>query len=205
MRNCVYLKESFQKDETVQWLEEFDMALHSTSERYNYIYGSNVTRLDSEKHYGDGTYGAQPERKRKIRRKDAANEAVHREKPVNPEKEAAIQRNKERLLEFDWKYTLITAVAVIICAAAALVYVRGTVHLNDLEAKVSSLKTEKADLLSEQNALQTEIDKNINLDEIRTYAEEKLHMVYPGPDQVIYYKSSTSDYFRQYESVDASN
>ena len=44
-------------------LEEFDMALHSTSERYKYIYGSNVTKLDSEEHYGDGTYGAQPEKK----------------------------------------------------------------------------------------------------------------------------------------------
>ena len=49
-------------------LEEFDMALHSTSERYKYIYGSNVTKLDSEEHYGDGTYGAQPEKKRKVRR-----------------------------------------------------------------------------------------------------------------------------------------
>ena len=53
--------------------------------------------------------------------------------------------------------------------------------------------------------LQTEIDKNINLDEIRTFAEEELHMVYPGPEQVIYYNNSTSDYFRQYESVDTVN
>ena len=124
---------------------------------------------------------------------------------MNPEKEAAIQRNKERLQVFDWKYTVITAVAVIICAAAALVYLGGRVHLNNLSSEISSLKSEKEELLSEQNALQTEIDKNINLDEIRTFAEEELHMVYPGPEQVIYYNSSTSDYFRQYESVDTSN
>ncbi len=181
------------------------MALHSTSERYKYIYGSNVTKMDSEEHYGDGTHGAQPERKREIRRKRADSAAPQRKKPLDPEKEAAIRRNKERLLEFDWKYTLITAMAVIICVAAALVYVRGTVYLNDLETEVSSLTTEKADLLSEQNALQTEIDKNINLDEIRAYAEDELQMVYPDSEQVIYYSSSTSDYFRQYESVDTSN
>ena len=124
---------------------------------------------------------------------------------MNPEKEAAIQRNKERLQVFDWKYTVITAVAVVILAVAGIVYVQGTVHLNNLSSKISSLKSEKEELLSEQNALQTEIDKNINLDEIRTFAEEELHMVYPGPGQVIYYNSSTNDYFRQYESVDTSN
>lgn len=180
------------------------MALHSTSERYKYIYGSNVTKLDSEEHYGDGTYGAQPEKKRKVCREKAAKAAVQ-EKVVNPEKEAAIRRNKERLLVFDWKYTIITAVAIIICVAAALMYVQGTVRLNNLSAQIADLKSEKENLLSEQNALQTEIDKNINLDEIRTFAEEELHMVYPGADQIIYYNSSTENYFRQYESVDTAN
>ena len=75
--------------------------------------------------------------------------------------------------------------------------------MNHLSAQISSLKTEKAELLSKQIALQTEIDKNINLDEIRTFAEEKLQMTYPVQDRVIYYNDSTSDYFRQYESVDA--
>ena len=43
------------------------MALHSTSERYNYIYGSNVTKLDGEGRYGDGTYGVQPKKKKNNR------------------------------------------------------------------------------------------------------------------------------------------
>lgn len=181
------------------------MALRSTSERYKYIYGSNVTKLDKEEQYGDGTYGSQPEKKKAVRTKRTAEFSIEKERAVDPEKAEAIRRNRERLLEFDWKYMLITAIAVLICMTAALVYVRGTVYLNHLSAEISSLKSEREDLLSEQNALQTEIDKNINLDEIRTFAEEKLHMVYPGPEQVIYYNKSTSDYFRQYESVDASN
>ena len=180
------------------------MALHSTSERYRYIYGSNVRRLDSEAAYGEDIPELRPDRKRSVRSRRTEKKS-RAKKPVNPEKEAAIQRNRARLLEFDWKYTIITAVALVLCVAAALVYVRGTVRLNDLSAQISSLKSEKKDLLSEQNALQTEIDKNINLDEIRTFAEEELHMVYPGPEQVIYYNNRTSDYFRQYESVDTVN
>ena len=181
------------------------MALRSTSERYKYIYGSNVTKLDRGEHYEDGTYGIQPEKKSTVRTKKTVNTSFDKEKMLNPEKAEAIRRNRERLLEFDWKYMMITAIAVIVCMTAALVYVRGTVYLNNLSTEISSLKSEREDLLSEQNALRTEIDKNINLDEIRTFAEEKLHMVYPGPEQVIYYNKSTSDYFRQYESVDASN
>lgn len=92
-----------------------------------------------------------------------------------------------------------------LAVAVAFMYVQGTVRLNNLSAQIADLKSEKENLLSEQNALQTEIDKNINLDEIRTFAEEKLHMVYPGADQIIYYNSSTEDYFRQYESVDTAN
>ena len=112
------------------------MALHSTSERYRYIYGSNVRRLDSEAAYGEDIPELRPDRKRSVRSRRTEKKS-RAKKPVNPEKEAAIQRNRARLLEFDWKYTIITAVALVLCVAAALVYVRGTVRLNDLSAQIS--------------------------------------------------------------------
>lgn len=174
------------------------MAFHSTSERYQYIYGSNVTKLDQKE---SRAYEAESPRKSRKQSKEKKREANWNKK--NLEKEAAIQKNKEKLFAFDWKYAFITGVAVIVCAVAALVYVGGTVQLNALSTQVSQLKTEKAELLSKQAALQTEIDKSINLDEIRTFAEEKLHMTYPDEGHVIYYNDNTSDYFRQYESVDA--
>lgn len=181
------------------------MAFHSTSDRYKYIYGSSVRKLDDSESYGSvPRKKEEPERRRSPGRRAAAGQIV-RERPSNPEKEAAIEKNKARLKEFDWKYTVIAGVAVAICMAAALVFVRGSVYLNSLSAQLTDLKSQKEQLLSEQNALQTEIDKNINLDEIRVYAEEELHMVYPGPDRVIYYNDSTDDYFRQYESVSAGN
>ena len=43
------------------------MALHSTSERYRYIYGSNVRRLDSEAAYGEDIPELRPDRKRSVR------------------------------------------------------------------------------------------------------------------------------------------
>lgn len=185
-------------------LEEFVMAFHNTSDRYKYIYGSNVTKLDTIEDYDTGVRKLKPESQRTVRKQNVEKRPAQKTKVTNPETEAAIQKNRARFLEFDWKYTLVTAAAIMICAVSCLAYVGGTVHLNNLSAQVSALKTQKAELESKQAALQAEIDKNINLDEIRTFAEKELHMIYPDPDHMIYYTDGTSDYFRQYESVDVS-
>ena len=73
---------------------------------------------------------------------------------------------------------------------------------SDLEKQISDLKTEKTSLESKQSAIQAEIDKSINLDQIKDYAEKKLHMIYPKDSDVLLYQRDSDDYFRQYESVD---
>ena len=88
------------------------------------------------------------------------------------------------------------------CASAAMFYLHGTVRLSVMEKQISDLKTEKTTLLSKQSALQSEIDKSINLDEIKAYAEKKLHMIVPKDSNILLYQGETYDYFRQYESVD---
>ena len=149
------------------------MALRNTSERYEYIYGSNVRKLETD------TAG-----------KQTAKAA------------AAIQKNAAKFLAFDWKYTLVALIAVIICSAAAMFYLHANAQLNVMEKQISDLKTEKTSLESKQSAIQAEIDKSINLDQIKDYAEKKLHMIYPKDSDVLLYQRDSDDYFRQYESVD---
>lgn len=172
------------------------MAFQNTSERYQYIYGSNATRLDETGR--DAGKGA-----KRAGVTSAKKAASRPERTVDAEKEAAILKNRQKLQAFDWKFTVVAAVAVLFCAAASLFYIDGTVRLNELSSQVSELKSEKAELMSKKAALQTEIDKSINLDEIRKFAKDDLHMIYPDPDHTIYYNDSASDYFRQYESVSA--
>ena len=52
-------------------------------------------------------------------------------------------------------------------------------------------------------AIKAEIDKSINLDEIKEYAEKNLHMIYPEDSNILIYKGESNDYFRQYESVNS--
>lgn len=178
------------------------MAFHNTSERYKYIYGSNVTKLDNLEEYDSRTWEREPGEDKKVRKQTVTKRPVEKTKVTNPDTEAAIQKNRAKFLEFDWKYTMVTATAILICALSSLAYVGGTVHLHNLSSQVSALKTQKAELESKQAALQAEIDKSINLDEIRTFAEKELDMTYPDTEHMIYYTDGTSDYFRQYESVD---
>lgn len=58
-------------------------------------------------------------------------------------------------------------------------YLHANAQLNVMEKQISDLKTEKTSLESKQSAIQAEIDKSINLDQIKDYAEKKLHMIYP--------------------------
>lgn len=174
------------------------MEFRNTSERYEYIYGSNVRKL--EQNNGDNT------KESTVRKKNTAKpkrtDAVRQSAAASSKAEARIQKNKARFLSFDWKYTLIALIAVIMCASAAMFYLHGTVRLNVMEKQISDLKTEKTTLLSKQSALQSEIDKSINLDEIKAYAEKNLHMIVPKDSKILLYQGESYDYFRQYESVD---
>ena len=176
------------------------MAFRNTSERYEYIYGSNVRKLDKETtdiRSGNSGPGANKAKKPEYKTNRSRTEGV------DGRTEAAIRKNTARFLAFDWKYTLVAIIAVIMCASAAMFYLHGTVQLNVMEKQIADLKTEKATLLSKQNALQAEIDKSINLDEIKKYAEKNLHMIYPKDSNVLLYKGESNDYFRQYESVNS--
>ena len=166
------------------------MALRNTSERYEYIYGSNVRKLETDT-TGNQTAKTVPAKKN-VRRPEQRKKG---NKAVDSETAAAIQKNAAKFLAFDWKYTLVAS-------AAAMFYLHANAQLNVMEKQIADLKTEKTSLESKQSAIQAEIDKSINLDQIKDYAEKKLHMIYPKDSDVLLYQRDSDDYFRQYESVD---
>lgn len=177
------------------------MAFRNTSERYEYIYGSDVRKLDRETADSIKSGSARP--KKSTVRKSEHTAGRSKTAANNAKTEATIRKNTAKFLAFDWKYTLVAIFAVIMCASAAMFYLHGIVQLNVMENQIVDLKTEKTTLLSKQKALQAEIDKSINLDEIKEYAEKNLHMIYPKDSNTLLYKGESDDYFRQYESVNS--
>ncbi len=160
------------------------MALNNTTDRFNYIYGNTARKLDRFSDY----YGETSPRK---------------EQPLPQPRKKRKQKKYVKTHEaFDWKYTVMVVMAVSVIFAAALFYVRESSRMNTMANTVKELKEEKQSLQSRQVLIRSELDKAVNLDAVRSYAEDKLDMVYPEHDNVIYYHQDSSDYFRQHESVD---
>ena len=168
------------------------MAFQNTSERYQYIYGNNVKKLDEVKTERErdihgsvqGTAALAPERKPVTR-------TVRRPRP-----------KKAKKTDFDKRYTVSVVFAVLICVLASVFYITGTVRVNQMNNEITQLKSERSSLESKKIALQSEIDNSVNIDKIKSYAEKKLNMVVPSSSKILYYNNNSSDYFRQYESVD---
>lgn len=162
------------------------MSLNSTTDRYNYIYG-NTARKIQEVPYEYEYEGTSPRKRR-------------------PESQPGRRRRHKKIVKtheaFDWKFTVMTIMAVVVIFAASLLYVREISRMNHMAQTVKVLRKEKNDLQSRQVSIRSELNSVVNLDSIRDYAEEKLNMVYPEHDHIIYYYQDSSDYFRQYESVD---
>ena len=63
------------------------------------------------------------------------------------------------------------------------------------------MKSEVASLADENTATQERINSSIDLGEVYDTATGELGMVYTKEDQIIHYKSSNSDYVKQYEDI----
>lgn len=178
------------------------MAFRNTRERYSFIYGSSVRKLDED--YDDYIQVQTPARKvpKKKPVKKAGGRRVSQKRAVNrAQRERAVERNLKALKAFDWKYTSVIILSLMLVLFGALFYVQETAVINSKERTVYALKEEKVKLIGKQTAIQSEIDKSTDLTKIEQYAIKNLKMVYPNKKNTLYYTGGSEDYFRQYESV----
>ncbi len=185
------------------------MALNNTHDRYNYIYGSTARDLAEYKYVPD-RFSAVPERKKPVPEKKKVKKKVpagtkKKMSEVRRNREAAAEKNRDRMKSFDWKYTMVIVASLAFIVAGALLYLHEKNVVEERTQEIYALKEEKVKLLSRRGALQSEIDKNVNLSQIEDYAINTLNMTYPDKDRIIYYTGETKDYFRQYESVGTGN
>lgn len=113
----------------------------------------------------------------------------------------AVRRNQEKALRMDLPYVIMLTVAAV-CALSICVsylHVQSSIayrirHIEELEQQLEQLK-------SENDALQTKINTDIDLDHVYQVATEELGMVYANRDQVLLYDKTESEYVRQYEDI----
>ena len=113
----------------------------------------------------------------------------------------AVRRRQEQALHMDFFYlvmlTLATVAALFICCS----YIRVKSSISSSMRSIEKYEQQLEALKSENDALQTAIHTDIDLDHIYNVATTQLGMVYADRNQVIRYKKTESEYVRQYEDI----
>lgn len=143
-----------------------------------------------------------------VRVADPVRPAPDREVPkqqTSPRKRRAVsyrvRRNQEKALYVDLPYVLVLVAAVAcvlyLCVTYLQIQSSITYRIHNIEALESRLEQLKA----ENDALETRIHTDIDLNHIYQVATEELGMVYANRDQVLLYDKTESEYVRQYEDI----
>ena len=86
------------------------------------------------------------------------------------------------------KYAMIATVVVL-----AFMMVRGYVAIDELDGTITNLKKEYSSINAENQAIQAEIDKNLDLEELQLIATEEYGMTRPERYQVFYVDIESGD------------
>lgn len=112
-----------------------------------------------------------------------------------------VRRNQEKALQVDLPYL----VALVVAACCALFLCVNYLHIqSSITARIGNievLEQQVEALKSENDALETRIKTNVDLDYVYKVATEELGMVYANKDQVLLYNKTESEYIRQYEDI----
>ena len=113
----------------------------------------------------------------------------------------AVKRRQEQALRMDLPYlvmlTAATVAALLICCS----YIHVKSSISSSMRAIEHYEQQLEALKSENDALQTAIHTDIDLDHIYNVATTQLGMVYADRNQVIRYKKTESEYVRQYEDI----
>lgn len=155
------------------------MASHRAAGKNRYVYGTAARDLVAER-----------ERTRERRVVQYRQNMSH-----------TVRKNQEKALQMDLPYvimlTLATFCTLYICVGYLHVQSAMTAKIHNIEG----LEQELEQLRSENDALQTRINTDMDLDHIYKVATEELGMVYANRNQVLLYDKTESEYVRQYEDI----
>lgn len=119
------------------------------------------------------------------------------EKRQRRKKEQQIRRANKMNLAYTIVVTAVLAVIFTICYQ--YLNLQATAKANATE--VSKLKSQLMTMTDNNDEMEVDIKASINYDDIYNTAVNDLGMIYPNKSQVITYKSSESEYVKQYQDV----
>lgn len=112
-----------------------------------------------------------------------------------------VRRNQEKALQMDLPYIILLTMAAMCALYICVSYLQVQSSMTGRIHSISVLEQQLEQLKSENDALQTRINTDIDLDHVYKVATEELGMVYANRKQVLLYDKTESEYVRQYEDI----
>lgn len=130
-------------------------------------------------------------------------EPVRREDNPNVRKgtSSQVKKNRRQAFRMNPGYVMFLTFAAMLALIICVNYVKLQSRITRRSENITSLQAELADLKEENNTRYNFVMDAVNLDEIRTKAQNELGMVYASEDQIVEYTSPLADYVKQYEDI----
>lgn len=113
----------------------------------------------------------------------------------------AVRRNQEKALQMNLPYVVVLTIAVMCVLSICVNYLHVQSSISARIYNIELLEKELEQCKAENDALETRIKTDIDLEHIYKVATEELGMVYANKDQVLLYDKTESEYVRQYEDI----
>ena len=120
---------------------------------------------------------------------------------ISPDKPRQVRKNRNKALHMSAGYVVFLAIAAIAALIVCTGYLKLQSEITSRSRNIASLQEELADLKEDNTTRYNAVLNSVNLEEIREKAINELGMVYASPEQIIKYKSPTSNTVKQYEDI----
>lgn len=126
-------------------------------------------------------------------------EHISQDKPRQTSRQ--VRKNRNKALHMSAGYVVFLAIAAIAALIVCTGYLKLQSEITSRSRNIASLQEELADLKEDNTTRYNAVLNSVNLEEIREKAINELGMVYASPEQIIKYKSPTSNTVKQYEDI----
>lgn len=122
--------------------------------------------------------------------------------PEQPRKVSKqVRKNRNRALHMNAGYVVFLALATVVTLVVCVKYLQLQAEVTRRSEHITAMQQELANLKEDNMTRYNVATGSVNLEEIRDRAMNEFGMVYANPDQIVEYKSPTSNSVNQYENI----
>ncbi|MCI6005552.1 MAG: hypothetical protein SOY73_03055 [Blautia sp.] len=111
------------------------------------------------------------------------------------------QRNREKAMSMSRGFVIFLAIVSVAVLFVCVYYLQLKSELTARMKTVAALETQLTELKEDNDAYESQVTSNVDLNAIKKIAIGRLGMRYPSDDQKMTYETSQSSYVRQYQDI----